>query len=319
MEYCVSLNPTIDKTVEVEAFETGGTNRAVTVRRDAGGKAINVAMVLKMLGRNPRVLGVNAKEDGEIIREALESKSIFYDFHDVDENARVNTKIYDRKTKTVTEINEPSVAVDAELLGRISDELEHTVDHGQTVVLAGALPEKAPIDYYAAITRRLKEKGVQVIVDAAGDALKEAVKAGPFMIKPNLEELSDLAGKKLSTLGEVQEECEKLQKEYGVEVIVVSFGAKGAFLLRHGTGFYAHPLELDVKSTVGAGDSILAGAVAFSSEEPLAMLRAGSAAAAGSVTLEGTQLCTRPLFDQYFAQVTVDVQPDGSITVLEED
>lgn len=317
MEYCLSLNPTIDKTLILDSFTEGGTNRAASVRRDAGGKALNVAVVLKALGRNPHVVGINSKEDGELIREALEARSIFYDFHDVDGNARENTKIFDRAAKRVTEINEPAVHVGADLLGRIGDELVDTVDHGQTAVLAGALPEGADPGYYGDLVRRLKDKDVRVVVDTSGEALRKAAEAGPFMIKPNLDELSELAGKKLTTLGDVDAVCKELEAKYGIEVIVVSFGSKGAFLRRGSRSMYAKPLELDVKSTVGAGDSILAGAVAFADSDSLEMLRAGSAAAAGTVTLEGTELCSRPLFDTYYAQVHVDESPDASIPVTE--
>lgn len=317
VEYCVSLNPTVDKAVVVEKLTPGAVNRAVSVSRSAGGKAVNVALLLKTLKRDPKVVGVNSKIDGEALRLTLEDRSIFYDFHDVNAPSRENTKIFDKETKQTTEINEPGIEVSADLLGRISDEVVVAADSGQAVVLAGALPPDAPDTYYADLVKRLNEKKVRVIVDTAGAALKEAVKEHPYMIKPNLEELDELVGKDLKTVGDVQSACTDLMKEYGIEIIIVSLGSKGIYMQTKDEQMYAPALAVEVSSTVGGGDSVVAGAVAYMNATPDTMLRAAVAASAGTVTLEGTELCTPELFETNYNEVVVQ-EPQADLVLTED-
>ena len=157
MQYCLYINPTIDKTVEVRDFTLGQTNRADAVRLDAGGKAINVARVLKVLGGDPKVTGLVFKNDGDVIRNALEEHSIFFDFHEREGSARSNLKIVDPNAGQVTEVNEPGHRVPDELLARIADELVNTAFQGDAAVLSGRLPQDAPTDYYAKLVDNLKQ------------------------------------------------------------------------------------------------------------------------------------------------------------------
>lgn len=315
MVYCVLLNPTIDKTVEVDGFTVGGTNRVVSMRETAGGKAVNVALVLKALGGDPRVLGVNSRMDGEILRDTLESASIFYDFHDLSQPARVNEKIFDRKAKQITEVNDPGLGVPSDLLGRIADEVSETPDAGEAVVLAGSLPPGAPAGWYADVVARLKQREVRAIVDASGDALKEAVQKGPWMIKPNLDELTELVGHPLKTLDDVAKAAEELQKKWGIEIVMVSLGSSGLFIADREHSLFAPGVKVDVRSTVGAGDSSVAGAIAYMDTTLDDMLRAGAAAATASVTMDG--LCDRDAFDTYYSQIEVQESPDGALVVSE--
>lgn len=316
MEYCVTLNPTVDKTIELEKLETGVLNRAASVVRAAGGKAVNVAFVLKALGRDPKVVGVNSKEEGQLLRSALEEKSIFFDFHDVDGPARVNTKIVDKSTSKITEINEPGLDVSLDLLDRISDEVYRDADTGETVVLAGKLPPNAPDTYYADLTRRLQDKKVRVVVDTSGKALEEAVKARPYMIKPNLAEMCELVGKELKTVGDLQQACAEIMDKYGIEIVLVSLGTKGAFLAAREGQYYTPALAVEVNSTVGGGDSIVAGAIAYMDGTPDQMLRAGAAAAAGTLAADIPGLCTPELFSTYFGQVVIE-EPQADLVITE--
>lgn len=316
MIYCVLLNPTIDKAVEVDGFVVGGTNRVLDIRETAGGKPVNVALVLKALGRDPRVLGVNSRLDGEILRDTLEANSIFYDFHDLPVSARVNEKIFDRRTSKVTEVNDPGVEVPSDLMGNIADEVVETPDSGEAVVLAGALPPNAPVTWYADVVERLKERQVRPIVDTSGEALREAVKKGPWMIKPNIDELGELVGRPVRTLDEVEKAARDLCSKHGIEIVMVSLGAKGLYIVNADQSLYSPGVKVDVRSTVGAGDSAVAGAIAYMGTTLEDMLRAGAAAATASVTLEG--LCTKDAFDTYYNEISVEESPDGTIVVADE-
>lgn len=315
MQYCLYVNPTIDKTVEVRTFVLGGTNRAEAVRLEAGGKAINVARVLRILGGDPKVTGLVYKNDGDVIRNALEEHSIFFDFHEREGSARQNLKIVDTDSGSVTEVNEPGREVAVELLERIADELVDTAFQGDAAVLSGSLPANAPSDYYARLVERLHGKQVQVYLDASGDAFREAVEKGPYLIKPNLQELQELTGKEIRTIGEVTEAARDLIKRCGIKYVIVTFGAKGALAVNAQASAYASGLDLHVGSTVGAGDAFVAGLLAAEGASLVDMLKSGAAAAAGSVVQKGTQPGTKQQYQEYLTQIVIDEGPDASLDV----
>lgn len=317
MQYCLYVNPTLDKTVEVGKLEPGKTNRAQDVRVEAGGKAVNVARVLKALGGNPKVVGFVYNNGGDVVKNALEDRSIFYDFHDEEGIPRVNLKIVDKSAGNVTEINEIGMNVSSELLSRIADELVDTVSAGDAAILTGGLPLDAPADYYAGLIRRLKEKSVMVYLDASGDALRAGVQEGPFLIKPNLVELEEATGKTIATIGQALDAARDLIARYGIHYVVVSFGSKGSLAVDAEAAVYAPGLSVSIGSTVGAGDSLLAGIIARSDASLIEMLKSGVAAATGSVSLPGTDLCTKSLYDEYIEEITITEDPDLSVSVVD--
>lgn len=315
MQYCLYVNPTIDKTVEVRGFVPGGTNRAENVRLEAGGKAVNVARVLKVLGGDPKVMGLVYRNDGDVIKNALEEHSIFFDFHEREGSARSNTKIVDEVSGQVTEINEPGHEVPADLLGRMADELVNIAFEGDAAVLAGRLPHNAPSDYYANLVEQLKGKKVHVYLDASGDAFREAVEKGPYLIKPNLQELQELTGKELKTIGEVAEAARDIIRRCGVRYVIVTFGSKGALAVNAEALAYAAGLNLNIGSTVGAGDAFVAGVLAREGASLVDMLKSGAAAASGSVELKGTQLCGPEQYQEYLTKIVVNEDPDMTLDI----
>lgn len=315
MQYCLNINPTIDKTMEFTEFLVGETNRPENVRTQAGGKPVNTAIVLKTLGGDPKVTGFVYDSDGNIIRNALEERSIFYDFHEREGASRTNLKIVDQKTAVVTEINVPGQPADTELLNRIADELVDAAFQGDAAVLSGRLPDGAPDTYYAALVRRLNAKEVRTVVDTSAAALKLAVAEGPYLIKPNIAELEQLTGRKAAVLGDIIDAAAELRQQYGIRIVVVSFGAQGALAVGPGEIAYAAGIEVPVGSTVGAGDSLVAGLLIREEASLVEMLKSGMAAAAGSVSLPGTDLCTPELYEQYFEKVVIDEDPDRQRSV----
>ncbi|MBD5559803.1 MAG: 1-phosphofructokinase family hexose kinase [Clostridia bacterium] len=315
MQYCLYINPTIDKTVEVSGFVPGETNRAQEVRLDAGGKAINVARVLKVLGGDPKVTGLVFRNDGDVIKNALEEHSIFFDFHEREGSARSNLKIVDTTSGQVTEINEPGHEVPDELLGRIADELVNIAFQGDAAVLSGRLPVNAPSDYYARLIGSLKEKQVRVYLDASGDAFREAVAKGPYLIKPNLSELEELTDRPLRTIGDVTAAAREIISRNGVKYVIVTFGSKGALAVNAEASAFAEGLDLKVGSTVGAGDAFVAGLIAREDASLVDMLKSGTAAAVGSVVLKGTQPCTPELYQEYLTKIVIDEGPDETVII----
>ena len=304
MIFCVYMNPTIDKTVYFDIFRVGGTNRPDKIVVDAGGKGINVAVELATLGQPVKVVGVMTSNDREFFEERLNAQGVLSDFVIIGKSARVNTKLFDRSNQRITEVNEAGPELSADVLDAVRQKIFAAAEEGDIVVLTGSLPRGCPTDFYAMLIRELHNKNIRSVLDADGDALKAAVKERPYMVKPNIDELSMLMGDMLKERDEIEHACKQLH-EQGIRIVAVSMGADGA-MISDGNGIcYAQPMKVDILSTVGAGDSLVAGMVARDGMSLQEMLRSGVAAATGSITLEGTKLCTRELYDKYYPLVRV--------------
>ena len=175
---------------------------------------------------------------------------------------------------------------------------------GDIVVLAGSLPKGAPQDTYRVWTSACKKAGARVLLDADGALLAEGLKAAPYLIKPNDDELSRLAGKKLETIEELTAEGQKLL-ESGIERVVISLGGRGALYLRKDSTIYAEGLKVPVGSTVGAGDSVVA-ALAYAESQDMSeedAVRLSTATGAANVMCSGTQAAERSVIEELLPKV----------------
>lgn len=267
MIYTVTLNPALDKTVEIPGMALDTVNRITEMRTDPGGKGINVSKVIAKLGGESCAAGILGGGSGKMLEKLLEGEPFATRFRFVEGQTRTNLKIIDREGHTNTDINEPGLTVTAADLDALLHELLAELRPGDIVVLAGSLPKGAPQDTYRVWTSACKKVGARVFLDADGALLAEGIKAAPHLIKPNDGELSRLAGKKLETLEELTAEGRKLL-ERGIERVVISLGGRGALYLRKGSTIYAEGLRVPVGSTVGAGDSVVA-ALAYAEAQGL--------------------------------------------------
>lgn len=304
MIYTVTLNPALDKTVEIPGMALDTVNRITEMRTDPGGKGINVSKVIAKLGGEGCAVGILGGESGRTLEKLLEGEPFATRFRFVEGQTRTNLKIIDREGHTNTDINEPGLTVtDADLDALLRDLLAE-LRPGDIVVLAGSLPKGAPQDTYRSWTAACKKAGARVFLDADGALLAEGIKAAPHLIKPNDGELSRLAGKKLETLEELTAEGRKLL-ERGIERVVISLGGRGALYLRKGSTIYAEGLRVPVGSTVGAGDSVVA-ALAYAEAQGLSeeeAVRLSTAAGAANVMCSGTQAAEREAVEALLPKV----------------
>lgn len=304
MIYTVTLNPALDKTVEIPGMALDIVNRITEMRTDPGGKGINVSKVIAKLGGKSRAAGILGGESGRTLEKLLEGEPFATRFRFVEGQTRTNLKIIDREGHTNTDINEPGLTVTAAELDALLRELLAELRPGDIVVLAGSLPKGAPQDTYRTWTAACKKAGARVFLDADGALLAEGIKAAPYLIKPNDDELSRLAGKKLETLEELTAEGRKLL-ERGIERVVISLGGRGALYLRKGSTIYAEGLRVPVGSTVGAGDSVVA-ALAYAEAQGLSeeeAVRLSTAAGAANVMCSGTQAAERAAVEALLPKV----------------
>lgn len=304
MIYTVTLNPALDKTVEIPGMALDTVNRITEMRTDPGGKGINVSKVIAKLGGESCAAGILGGGSGKMLEKLLEGEPFAPRFRFVEGQTRTNLKIIDREGHTNTDINEPGLTVTDADLDALLHELLAELRPGDIVVLAGSLPKGAPQDTYRTWTAACKKAGARVFLDADGALLAEGLKAAPYLIKPNDDELSRLAGKKLETLEELTAEGRRLL-ERGIERVVISLGGRGALYLRKGSTIYAEGLKVPVGSTVGAGDSVVA-ALAYAEAQGLSeeeAVRLSTAAGAANVMCSGTQAAEREAVEALLPKV----------------
>ena len=286
----VTLNPAIDKTVTISNFTAGEVNRIETLRSDVGGKGINVSKCLKELGCESTAAafwGGEAGRSGEaqLQQSGVESLPVF-----IGGTTRTNMKIIDPEQGTNTDINEPGPQISPEELEQLIQKLDEKLNQGDILVLAGSIPAGISPDIYKELTIRYKEKGVKVFLDADGESFAEGIKASPYLIKPNIDELSRYAGEKITDIRGILKAVKPLLQS-GIEKIVVSMGAQGAVFIQKGRILIASSLNVPVLSTVGAGDSMVA-ALAYGEEKGLdekKTYKLSMAMGAASVMCSGTQ------------------------------
>lgn len=304
----VTMNPAIDKTVEIDTFVHGGLNRIASPVADAGGKGINVSKTIKAIGGKTLATGFLGKDGSDTILEALHKENIDHDFVFVDGVTRTNMKIME-KDGTLTEMNEQGMTVPPEKIEELIEKLSGYANEDALFILAGSIPKGVDADIYAKITKKVKEKGAKVFMDADGDLFKKSLEAVPSMIKPNHVELAEYFG--LS--GEVDEsqliDFGKQLLEKGVETIAISRGGKGAIFITKDQVIRCSGLKVPVHSTVGAGDAMVA-ALSYAKDAGFSWedsIRLGMAASAGAVTTIGTKPPERSYIDELAKQVELEI------------
>ena len=305
MIYTVTLNPALDKTVEIPSLTVDSVNRITTMRTDPGGKGLNVSKVIDMLGGKSIAIGILGGDTGRSIQTALKRMGLETDFCFVEGETRTNMKVIDPVNHTNTDINEPGVTVSKEILDALLDDLLEKISEGDIVVISGSMPKGSPEDTYYVWTKACREKGAKVILDADGALFATGVKASPYLVKPNNHELSRFAGRKLETVEELEAEAKKLMQDYGIKKVVVSMGGDGALYVTEEKTIYAEGLKVPVGSTVGAGDSVVA-ALAFAEENGNSLedtVRLSTATGGANVMCSGTQAAEYEVIESLMPKV----------------
>ncbi len=284
MIYTVTLNPALDYYVHLADFATGKTNRAIGEKLLFGGKGINVSAVLSALGEPTVAFLFAAGATGAALCAALTDCGVPHEPVILPEGqTRINVKI---KAGEESEINAAGPDVPSESLCALLDKLD-TLKKGDTLVLAGSVPRTVPRDIYEQMILRVRDREVRVVVDAERELLLRTLPYRPFLIKPNLGELCEIAGAPLTTDGEITDAARALQAA-GAQNVLVSLGGKGALLLdEYGKVHRAPAVGGAPVNTVGAGDSMVAGFLCGVPEGYAHALRLGTAAGGATATSVG--------------------------------
>ncbi|MBP7060189.1 MAG: 1-phosphofructokinase, partial [Lachnospiraceae bacterium] len=259
MIYTVTFNPSLDYIVKVDSFRYGELNRTTSETLFPGGKGINVSIVLNNLGYENTALGFLSGLTGDVLLELLKKRNVHQEFITVDEGmTRINVKM---KTEKETEINGQGPEISHDDIERLHERLMQ-LQEGDTLVLAGNIPDVMPRSSYMDIMELLKDNKINFIVDATKDLLVNALKYHPFLIKPNHHELGEIFGIELKDKAEIAKYAIKLQ-EMGARNVIVSMSGDGAVMVTEdGDRFEAPSPKGKLVNSIGAGDSMVAGFLA---------------------------------------------------------
>lgn len=303
----VTMNPAIDKTVEIDKLQPGGLNRIQKVEYDAGGKGINVSKTIRELGGTSIAAGFLGGNAGRTIETVLNEKGIQNDFIWVDGETRTNTKVFE-KNGEVTELNEPGPQISEEQISQLIKKLEGYADAQTLFIFAGSIPNGVDKGIYGKMIQKVHAHGAKVLLDADGELFRQALDAGPDIIKPNRVELEEYAGFDYRASIEELLQTAKSLKSKGIETVAVSMGKGGAMFVRDGYEVKCPALSVKAHSTVGAGDAMVA-ALAYAWDQKLdneQTVRMCIATSAGAVTTIGTKPPARELVDDLMKQVVID-------------
>ena len=301
MIYTVTFNPSLDYIVRLDSFTAGQINRVNYEQVLAGGKGINVSIVLKNLGHDNTALGFLAGFTGEEIKSQLKDFGVKSDFVQLEKGfSRINVKA---KAENETEINGQGPDISEAKQQELFAQLDKLVE-GDTLVLAGSIPKTLPDDIYQRIMARLDGKGIRIVVDAEKKLLLNVLQYHPFLIKPNNHELGDMFGVKLTTDEEIITYAKKLQ-EKGAQNVLISMAGDGAILLTaEGQSFKCPAPKGKLINSVGAGDSMVAGFITGYMESNGDFEKAfHMGVATGSASAFSENLATRPEVEALLATI----------------
>ncbi|MFJ4065141.1 1-phosphofructokinase [Pseudomonas sp. NPDC089996] len=307
----LTLNPALDITVSLDALRPGHVNRAQAQQTHAAGKGLNVAQVLADLGHSVTVGGFLGCDNLQPF-EALIARRGFADcFVRVAGETRSNLKLVEADGR-VTDINGLGPDVDEAARAQLLQRLALVAPGHDAVVVAGSLPRGVSPEWFRQLLQQLQAQGLKVALDSSGEALRAGLQTAPWLVKPNTEELGEVLGVNVQTFAEQHTAAERLLA-CGVEHVVVSAGEQGVSWFTAGLALQARPPQVRVASTVGAGDSLVAGMVhgLLAAQCPQQTLRCATAIAAQAVTQVGFGICDREQLAQLEAAVQLTEQQEG--------
>lgn len=301
-------NPSLDRAITIPELQRGAVLRATSSRVDPGGKGVNVSRALAAQGAETIAVLPSGGPEGHMMEELLKEAGVPAVTAPVDGSLRMNISVLE-PDGTTTKLNEPGPTLDEATVARLLDAVFDAVTPGAWIVGCGSLPPGAPDDLYATLVTSARAAGLSVVVDSSGAPMAHAVAARPNLIKPNHEELEEVVGERLDTLGDVRDAALQLVRD-GIETVAVSLGGDGALLVREDACAYANASITTPISTVGAGDCMLAGLInSLSRGDPATDAIAAAATwGAAAVTLPGSRVPSPA--DLEGIPVTVTGSPD---------
>lgn len=307
----VTLNPAIDQTIIVDEFKPGEIHKVKVRRMDVGGKGINVSKVIRVFGGDTAAIGYLGTENRQFFEDFFRAHSIKYDFVLAEGTTRTNTKIIDLSRHQTTEFNEPGFSISAEDIERLKAKIKKYEMVSTHMVFSGSMCNGNYPGLFDEYLTQIDDHN-KIVIDATGEMLLEGIKHRPFLIKPNIDELKMTFGINSSPLEDIIRAAISIREQFHIKWILLSMGANGAALISNDMVLRADALKVNVKSAVGAGDSMVGGFI-YSYDrfaDPIKAFRYAMACGAAAVTTEGTEVFSKEFaMDLYKEVVITDMTP----------
>ncbi len=257
----VTLNPAIDQTVRMDNLQVNRVNRGQAMQFDPGGKGVNVASYLTDYGYETAVTGFLGEENTAVFEKLFAQKKIQDHFIRIPGRTRTNVKIVDEAAQQTTDINMPGETPTPAAFQALAAKVDELAQSCDWFVLAGNLPPDVPSSIYATLIGQIQQHDKCVVLDTSHDALRQGILAQPTILKPNIHELAEVAGEALVEETAVIHAAQRFLNGK-TQLIVISMGKEGALFITQNETIKAVPPAVKIKTTVGAGDAMVAGLVA---------------------------------------------------------
>ncbi len=308
----LTMNPSIDKSANVDHVVAERKLRCWSVRYEAGGGGINVSRAIRELGGESVALYPAGDSYGQLLRDLLDREGIDHRAIRIEERTRENLTVYEEATGQQFRFGMPGPTLEDKEWNRCLSAMVEIDPRPDYLVASGTLPPGVPEEFYALVARLARDIGAKLIVDTSGEALCLAMREGPFLVKPNLREFKELVGQEIKDESHQADLAMQMVSAGQSEVVVISLGAAGAMVASKGRCEYLRAPIVPIKSKVGAGDSMVAGIV-LSLARGLSLgeaVRFGVAAGAAAAMTPGTELCRREDVERlYERMISGEAQP----------
>jgi len=288
----VTFNPCLDKHITVNGFKLNETNRWTSLRQDAGGKGIDVSRAIHIMGGETMAYGFIGGHEGRTLEIMLAENDVPFSFTPIKSETRTCFIVADTRTHQQTRINAPGPRITKKELDIFFRHLWQISPKPQLLVAAGSIPPGCPDDIYYRLTLEAKSYGVRTVLDSASRWMKKGIEAKPYLIKPNVQEAEELLNTRLADEEAIIEAALRLVG-MGIDIVAISRGKDGIIAANSETIVKAVPPPVKVKSTVGAGDSAVAGlSLKLAAGEPLSRAcQLAVAMGTAAALTPGTELC----------------------------
>ncbi len=305
----VTLNPCVDHTVFVESLKLGDTNRVLRVESDAGGKGVNLSRVAVEMGAKSVAIGFLGGGPGHVVKKSLEQQGVDHDFVEIADETRTNFNVENAKGDPPTTFNAPGPEVSKQEWEALIKHLQSHVRDATWVALGGSLPLGVPKDAFRILGDVVKKGGKRLVLDADGEPFLEGLKANPDFVKPNSKEAERWLGRSIETEDQAVEAAKEIYARIGKgdRIAVLSRGKRGAILACAQGVYLGKSPDLHEKSTIGSGDSLIAGfLVHLEKDAPIEEAFAwGIAAGAATALTDGSEIGRNPIIQEMHARVQV--------------
>ncbi|WP_424493824.1 1-phosphofructokinase family hexose kinase [Salinimicrobium sp. GXAS 041] len=300
----LTVNPALDVYTTVAHIKSSDKLRCEMPTKDPGGGGVNVSRVIKRLGGDSTAIYTKGGYTGEIFHELLQKEGVIQDSVKVKNDLRQNFAVTETSTGELFRFGMTGAALDETEYEDILKKID-LYSQASFLVASGSLPAGAPDNFYAEVSKRAKKHNIKFILDTSGTAFSAALEEGAFLMKPNMRELQDLTTYTPENEEEQKKMLLEVKRTYNIEVLVVSLGAKGAFLVNNSTFQHFPAPQVEHVSSIGAGDSMVAG-ITYSLAQGNSVENAilyGLACGSATIKSPGTELLQKKDVEALFSRL----------------